>query len=81
MIKNLTYAKTPLLDTYRQKSTQEIYKQYEKCKLCNLGCIAEASWSTTDLGFVINQTIREIMIPVTKRITHRNEGITNNSNQ
>jgi hypothetical protein len=42
--------------------------------MCNLGCVAESSWSTYDFNFIINDSFRGIIIPTIKRIRERNEG-------
>ncbi len=72
--KRFNLRETRLLDIWKQKSTQEVYKHYEACKLCNLGCVAEAAWSTYDLDFVINESLRGMIIPMRNRVTERNRG-------
>jgi MoaA/NifB/PqqE/SkfB family radical SAM enzyme len=61
-----------LLDVWKEKGTQEVYKHYQACKLCNLGCVAEAAWSTYDLDFVINESLRGMILPMRRRISDRN---------
>jgi hypothetical protein len=63
---------TRLLDVWNRKSTQEAYKKYEKCKSCNLGCVAEAAWSTYDLDFVVNESLIGMIMPMMKRVSDRN---------
>jgi MoaA/NifB/PqqE/SkfB family radical SAM enzyme len=63
---------TGLLEVWKQRSTQEVYKRYEACKLCNLGCVAEAAWSTYDLDFVINESLVGMVLPMRRRISERN---------
>lgn len=70
--KRFNLRETRLVDVWRQKSTQDIYKRYEACKLCNLGCVAEAAWSTYDLDFVINESLRGMILPMRRRISERN---------
>jgi MoaA/NifB/PqqE/SkfB family radical SAM enzyme len=61
-----------LSDVWR--NSQKIYSEYANCKLCNLGCVAESSWSTYDLGFVINDSFRGTILPTMKRVKARNNG-------
>ena len=72
--KRFNLRETRLLDVWKQKSTQEVYKHYEACKLCNLGCVAEAAWSTYDLDFVINESLTGMILPMRRRISERNYG-------
>ena len=72
--KRFNLRETGLLEVWRQKSTQDVYKRYEACKLCNLGCVAEAAWSTYDLDFVINESLRGMILPMRRRISERNRG-------
>jgi MoaA/NifB/PqqE/SkfB family radical SAM enzyme len=65
---------TRLRDVWNQKGTQAVYEQYSTCKTCNLGCVIESSWSTTDLGFTLNESLRGMVLPVFKRIRARNQG-------
>ena len=67
--------KQRLSDVWRLKHIQNIYSQYNNCKMCNLGCVAESSWSTYDFNFIINDSFRGIIIPTIKRIRERNEGM------
>jgi MoaA/NifB/PqqE/SkfB family radical SAM enzyme len=62
-----------LLDVWKSKHIQKIYSQYNNCKTCNLGCVAESAWSTSDINFIINEGFRGIIIPTIKRIRVRNE--------
>ena len=66
--------KQRLKDVWRLKHLQNTYSQYNNCKMCNLGCVAESSWSTYDFNFVINDSFRGIIIPTIKRISTRNKG-------
>lgn len=72
--KKFNLRETRLTDVWGQKSTQDIYKRYESCKLCNLGCVAEAAWSTYDLDFVINESLTGMILPMRKRVRERNKG-------
>ena len=63
-----------LLDVWKQKNTQEIYERYSSCKTCNLGCVIESAWSTYDLCFTINESLRGMVIPTFKRVKARNKG-------
>lgn len=65
---------TRLSEVWKQKSTQGVYKLYEACKLCKLGCVTEAAWSTYDLDFVINESFRGMILPLRKQIRERNNG-------
>ncbi|MBN2066067.1 MAG: hypothetical protein JW771_04575, partial [Candidatus Thermoplasmatota archaeon] len=62
-----------LADVWKSKHIQKIYSQYNKCKTCNLGCVAESAWSTSDINYIINEGFRGIIIPTIKRIRVRNE--------
>lgn len=70
--KRFNLRETRLLEIWKQKSTQDVYKHYEACKLCNLGCVAEAAWSTYDLDFVINESLKGMILPMRRRISERN---------
>jgi MoaA/NifB/PqqE/SkfB family radical SAM enzyme len=70
--KRFNLRETRLLDVWNQKSTQEIYKHYDACRSCNLGCIAETAWSTYDLDFVIKENFMGMILPMWKRIGERN---------
>ncbi len=72
--KRFNLRETRLLDVWKQKSTHELYKRYEACKLCNLGCVAEAAWSTYDLDFAINESLVGMILPMRRRIRERNHG-------
>ena len=61
-----------LSEIWKEVQTQKLHEKYSNCKMCNYGCVAEAAWSTYDLGFVINETFRGIAIPTLKRIKARN---------
>lgn len=61
-----------LSDVFKSRQTQEIYSKYANCKMCNLGCVAEAAWSIYDLKFVINDIFRGIILPTIKRVRARN---------
>ena len=50
-----------------------MYSQYNKCKTCNLGCVAESAWSTSNINYLINEGLRGMIIPTIKRIKVRNE--------
>jgi MoaA/NifB/PqqE/SkfB family radical SAM enzyme len=65
---------TPLRDIWNQASTQSIYEKYSTCKTCNLGCVIESSWSTTDLGFTLNESFRGMVLPAFRRVRARNRG-------
>ena len=67
--------KQRLSDVWKSKHIQNIYSQYNNCKMCNLGCVAESSWSTYDFNYIINDSFRGIIIPTIKRIRERNEGM------
>jgi hypothetical protein len=41
--------------------------------MCNLGCVAEAAWSTYDLDFVINESLTGMILPMRRRISMRNK--------
>lgn len=62
-----------LLEVWRSKHIQKIYSQYNNCKTCNIGCVAESAWSMSDINFVINECFRGIIIPTIKRIRARNK--------
>jgi len=62
-----------LSDVWKSKPIQKMYSQYNKCKTCNLGCVAESAWSTSDMNFIINEGFRGIILPTLKRIRVRNE--------
>jgi MoaA/NifB/PqqE/SkfB family radical SAM enzyme len=62
-----------LSDVWKSKDIQKMYSQYNNCKTCNLGCVAESAWSTSDINFIINEGFRGIIIPTLKRIRVRNE--------
>jgi MoaA/NifB/PqqE/SkfB family radical SAM enzyme len=62
-----------LSDVWKSKHIQKMYSQYNNCKTCNLGCVAESAWSTSDINFIINEGFRGIIIPTIKRIRVRNE--------
>jgi MoaA/NifB/PqqE/SkfB family radical SAM enzyme len=65
---------TPLRAVWKEKGTQAIYEQYSACKTCNLGCVVESSWSTSDLGFTINESLRGMVLPTFQRVRARNRG-------
>jgi MoaA/NifB/PqqE/SkfB family radical SAM enzyme len=67
--------KQRLSDVWKLKHIQNSYSQYNNCKTCNLGCVAESSWSTYDFNFIINDSFRGIIIPTIKRIRERNKGM------
>lgn len=77
--KRFNLRETPLLEIWKEKSTQDVYKHYEACKLCNLGCVAEAAWSTYDLDFVINESLFGMILPMRRRISERNKRRTKKS--
>jgi MoaA/NifB/PqqE/SkfB family radical SAM enzyme len=62
-----------LSDVWKSKHIQKMYSQYNNCKTCNLGCVAESAWSTSDINFIINEGFRGIIIPTIKRIRVRND--------
>jgi MoaA/NifB/PqqE/SkfB family radical SAM enzyme len=66
--------KTRLRELWSQVGTQRIYQEYSKCKTCNLGCVVESSWSTSDLGFTLNESVRGIVLPTLLRVRARNRG-------
>ena len=70
--KKFNLRETRLLDVWKQKGTQEIYKSYEACKSCNLGCVVEAAWSTYDLDFALNENLFGMILPMWKRVEQRN---------
>lgn len=72
--KKFNLRETRLAEVWKQKSTQEVYRHYEACKLCNLGCVAETAWSTYDLDFAINESLTGMIMPMWKRIGERNHG-------
>ena len=72
--KKFNLRETKLSEIWGQKDTQDVYKLYEACKLCKLGCVTEAAWSTYDLGFVINESFRDMILPLRKQIDERNHG-------
>jgi|HubBroStandDraft_1064217.scaffolds.fasta_scaffold75311_1 MoaA/NifB/PqqE/SkfB family radical SAM enzyme len=63
-----------LRDVWNLASTQAIYEQYATCKTCNLGCVVESSWSTTDLAFTLNESVRSMVLPALLRVRARNRG-------
>jgi MoaA/NifB/PqqE/SkfB family radical SAM enzyme len=65
---------TRLRDVWKQAETQSIYEQYSSCKTCNLGCVVESSWSTTDLSFTLNESFRGMVLPAFRRVRARNRG-------
>jgi MoaA/NifB/PqqE/SkfB family radical SAM enzyme len=65
---------TRLRDVWSRRATQAIYEQYASCKTCNLGCVVESSWSTGDLGFTLNESVRGIVLPTLLRVRARNRG-------
>ena len=65
---------TRLRDVWNQTQTQALYDQYSACKTCNLGCVIESSWSTTDLGFTLNESFRGMVLPAFRRVRARNRG-------
>jgi MoaA/NifB/PqqE/SkfB family radical SAM enzyme len=65
---------TPLREVWKAKGTQAIYEQFSDCKTCNLGCVVESSWSTTDLGFTLNESFRGMVLPTFQRVRARNRG-------
>jgi MoaA/NifB/PqqE/SkfB family radical SAM enzyme len=65
---------TRLRDVWNQTQTQAIYDQYSTCKTCNLGCVVESSWSTTDLAFTLNESFRGMVLPAFRRVRARNRG-------
>jgi len=67
--------KQRLSNVWKSKHIQNIYSQYNNCKMCNLGCVAESAWATYDFNFIINDSFRGIIIPTIKRIRARNKGI------
>jgi len=67
--------KQRLSDVWKSKHIQKIYSQYNNCKMCNLGCVAESAWSTYDFNFVINDSLCGVIIPTIKRIRARNKGV------
>ena len=62
-----------LSDVWKSKDIQKIYSQYNKCKTCNLGCVAESAWSTSDFNFIFNEGFLGMILPAIKRIRVRNE--------
>ncbi len=64
--------KNKLSDVWRNVGT--VYSRYADCKLCNLGCVAESAWSTYDLNYIFNDTLRGTIIPTMKRVRERNKG-------
>jgi len=56
-----------LSDVWKSKHIQKMYSQYNNCKMCNLGCVAESAWSTSDINFIINEGFLGIIIPTIKR--------------
>ena len=64
-----------LSDIWKKEDTQAIYEKFSACNKCNLGCVAEAAWSTYDMGFIVNESLRGIILPTLKRIKLRNQGI------
>ncbi len=64
--------KKKLSDVWREE--QKIYTRYADCKLCNLGCVAESAWSTTDLKFILHDSFFGMILPTMKRIKKRNNG-------
>jgi MoaA/NifB/PqqE/SkfB family radical SAM enzyme len=55
------------------KKLQEIYSEYNACNVCNLGCVVESAWSTYDMKFIINDSLRGIILPTIRRIKYRNK--------
>src|SRR3989344_1357757 len=68
--------KTRLSDAWKNEDMQVIYEKYSSCNKCNLGCVAEAAWSTYDMGFNINENLRGMILPTIRRIKMRNKGVT-----
>jgi MoaA/NifB/PqqE/SkfB family radical SAM enzyme len=66
---------TRLRDVWKLGETQAIYDSFAKCKTCNLGCVVESSWSTTDLGFTLNESVRSMVFPALVRVRARNRGM------
>lgn len=64
--------KNKLSDVWRD--VHQIYSRYADCKLCNLGCLAESAWSTYDLNYFFNDTLRGTILPTMKRLRERNKG-------
>lgn len=62
-----------LSDIWKLKDVQQTYAKYSNCNKCNLGCVAEAAWSTYDIGFIINESLLGMIIPTMKRIRARNK--------
>jgi len=70
--RNFNLREQKLSDVWKAKSTQEIYNNFSQCRKCNLGCVAEAAWSTYDLNFMFNDVLRGMMLPTLKRVKNRN---------
>lgn len=68
--RKINLCKNKLSEVWREQ--QKIYLQYADCKLCNLGCVAESSWSTYDLKFIIQDSFFGMIWPTMKRIHERN---------
>jgi MoaA/NifB/PqqE/SkfB family radical SAM enzyme len=73
--RELDLGKNKLSDVIQSKNVQELYSQYENCKECNLGCVAEAAWSTYDLKFILADSFLGIILPNMKRVESRNKGL------